>query len=319
MNETQNESTEPEQGRDSGGAIEVGRRLREAREKAGTDINELAARLRLTASQLEAIEEGRLDQFGAPIYARGYVSNYARLVGLKPGPLVERLPGEEGAPRLTAATAVPPGQRLAENVARVATYAIGTIVLALPVLWWASEGSLDALLGKPGVPERVEAAGSDEPPAGTVAENAPAEPVTNVPGTRNGGEQPLMASMAMPRNARTADSPSPAQGDGDDSPVAASVEPDGAAEPAGPPEPELVLEVDADSWVEIRDAAGERLEYDLLRAGTTHRFRGTAPYRVLIGNAGAVSVRYNGAPFDMAPHVQGNLARFEVGAEAGEG
>lgn len=313
MSDTHNERTEPEQGKDSGGAIEVGRRLRKAREESDIDINELAARLRLTASQLEAVEAGRLDQFGAPIYARGYVANYAKLVGLKPDPLMALLPDGDRAPPLEAATAMPPGQRLAENIARVATYAIGTVVLALPVLWWASEGSMDALFGEPPASENsidVSGTESTEPGSGAAAEPAGGH---RDPAGRSSADQPVMASMAMPRNARTAQSEQPDEEVGSGANGTAS--PDKNAE-AARAEPELVLEVSADSWVEVRDNAGERLEYDLLRAGTIHRYTGVAPFRVLIGNAGAVTVRYNGAPFDTAPFVQGDLARFEVGVEA---
>lgn len=318
MTEIQNEHNEPEQGTDSGGAIEVGRRLKEAREKAGTDINELAVRLRLTSSQLEAIERGDLDQFGAAIYVRGYVANYARLVGLKPKPLLEQLSLDEDKPPLTTATGTLPGQRLAENLARVATYAVGTVVLALPLLWWASEGSLDALFGGANAPQgesvaavEAEADGKADEGAGDEAERGTGSGKESDP-----GDQPVMASMAMPRGSRQ---PEAAKAPGDEADAADASDGTALEEPVAETPVELVLEVSEDSWVEIRDDAGERLEYDLLRAGTTHRYQGSAPYSVLIGNAGAVTVRYNDAPFDMAPFVQGNLARFEIGAGSGEG
>lgn len=315
MSDTENENTEPEQGTDSGDAIEVGRRLREAREQAGIDVNELAGRLRLTVSHVEAMEEGRFDVFAAPLYARGYVTNYARIVGTKPEPLVELLPAGDEEPPLTAATGAPPGQRLAENLVRVATYAIGTVVLALPILWWASEGSMDALLGGSNAPA---------PPAVTEAGNTVADAGEEKAADATGessetqqapaDDQPVMASMAMPRS-----KPEPGAGASEDTGATGDAAAGSGDAPAMEPPEGLVLEVSADSWVEIRDAAGERLEYDLLRAGSTHTYRGTAPYRVLVGNAEAVSVRYNGAPFDLTPHVQGNLARFEVGSEPAGG
>lgn len=310
MSDIQNEGNEPEQGKDSGGKVEVGERLRKAREEAGIDINEMAGRLRLTSSQLEAIEAGRLEQFGASIYARGYVANYARLLGLRADPLVEQLSmANEEPPLRAAATGSPAGQRLAENVARVATYAVGTIVLALPVLWWASEGSLNALFGEPPAPAAqeqtvAEADEAGEKPAG----EGSAEEAVAAANAREPEDKPLMASMVM-RSSRDSD---PAAND--------SAEPQAEEAAVEEPEPDrLVLDLTQDSWVEIRDGAGERLEYDLLEAGTTREYSGTAPYRVLIGNADSVTVRYNGAPFDTEPFVQGNLARFEVGGEPAGG
>lgn len=310
MTDKYENDSEPEQGEDSGGVIEVGERLRKAREEADIDINEMAGRLRLTSSQLEAIEAGRLDQFGASIYARGYVANYARLLGLRVEPLMEKLEMADEEPPLTVAAAGPAaGQRLAENVARVATYAVGTIVLALPVLWWASEGSLDALFGEPSVVSaQAEHAESDLDADESVVERereperAPADGVE-----RKRDDEPFMASMGMMRSSRDKD-------------------PESVEAPAGematatdPVVDRLVLEMREDSWVEIRDSAGERLEYDLLEADTTREYTGSAPYRVLIGNADGVSVRYNGEPFETAPFVQGNLARFEVGEEPADG
>lgn len=319
MSDIQNESNGPEQGGDSGGTVEVGERLRKAREEAGIDINEMAGRLRLTSSQLAAIEAGTLEQFGASIYARGYVANYARLLGLRVEPLLARLEVDREEPPLAAAAAVaPPGQRLAENVTRVATYAVGTVVLALPVLWWASEGSLDALFGEPtppptqqvvaASPEAEDAAGAhDETGTETGTERSPGRVALDEE-PRKQDEKPLMASMGMPRSSREAEPESNAE---------TAPEEEAAAEEA--PADRLVLDMAGDSWVEIRDGAGERLEYDLLKKGTTREYTGRSPYRVLIGNADQVTVRYNDAPFDITPFVQGNLARFKVGEEPAGG
>lgn len=310
MTDTHNESNEPEQGPDSGGAIEVGEQLRKAREEADIDINEMAGRLRLTSSQLEAMEAGRLEQFGASIYARGYVTNYARMLGLRAGPLMERLGVEDDEPPLTVAAAGPPaGQRLAENIARVATYAVGTIVLVLPVLWWASEGSLDALLSKPSAEpaqQEVAASGGEAGDPGVDTEREP-DPPAAAEGERKRSDKPLMASMGMMRASRDEKPREP-----EATKVTPAVEPEAARD-------RLILEMQGDSWVEVRDGAGARLEYDLLEAGTTHEYTGSAPYRVLIGNAEEVTVRYNGEPFDTAPFVQGNLARFQVGEEPADG
>lgn len=299
MTEAPNDNTEPEQGRLPGdNAEEVGRRLKKAREKADIHINDMAARLRLTASQLEAIEAGRLEQFGAAIYVKGYVANYARQVGLKPEAVIRDLHLAEERQPLTPATGVKPARRLAENVARWATYAVGTVVVILPIVWWASEGSMQLLFGdqSPDTVQQEAATPGDE------SATAPAK-------ARD--DQPMLASMAPMRTQRPAGPPlpEPATDTTDDQESADTME----------AEPELRLSLTEDSWVEIRDATGERLEYDLLHAGTSHSYGGKPPYHVLLGNAGAVQVRYNDAPFDLTPYLQGNLARFEVGDSPDDG
>lgn len=303
---TQNE--EPSQGSGERNAKATGRKLKEAREKAGIHINDLAGRLRLTASQVKALESGRLGQFGATIYVRGYVKNYALQVGLNPKRILAELNLPDDRPPLRAAAGVPPGRRMVESLGRWGSYVIGTVVVVLPIVWWASEGTMQLFDGGAqqtrDVATSADAATVDaEPSDGT---RTPREPATDA------SDRPVMASMAPVRRARQQpDSPEIGRGTAPSGEAANEV--DAEAQDAVEPGPRLTLEVIEDSWVELHDADGNRLEYDLLRAGSTHHYEGRAPFNVLIGNAGGIEVRYNDSPFDMTPHMQGNLARFEVG------
>lgn len=303
MSETLKNNDDANQGTGVENAESVGRKLKEARESAGIHINEMAGRLRLTATQLEALESGRLGQFGAAIYVRGYVANYARQVGLRPDRLLTELNLADEEPPLKAAAGVPPHRRLVDGLVRWGSYAAGTVVLVLPIIWWINEGSTHLFDDRDG--GSMPAANVTDAATTETMGSAETEPAAGSPGKAL--EQPVMASMTPVRTDRAvAETPA-------DSPVAQ----DGNAE-EGEADPAsvgavLVLHVKEDSWVEMHDASGERLEYDLLRAGTTHRYEGTPPYRLLIGNAGGVEVLYNDSPFDMTSHVQGNLARFEVG------
>ncbi len=60
----------------------VGQLLRETRESYGSDIPRVAAALRIRASYLEAIENGRYDQLPGAVYALGFVRAYAVHLGL---------------------------------------------------------------------------------------------------------------------------------------------------------------------------------------------------------------------------------------------
>jgi cytoskeleton protein RodZ len=60
----------------------VGQLLRETRESYGSDIPRVAAALRIRASYLEAIENGRYDQLPGAVYAMGFVRAYAVHLGL---------------------------------------------------------------------------------------------------------------------------------------------------------------------------------------------------------------------------------------------
>jgi len=73
----------------------VGQMLREAREAQGIALEDVAVRLRLMHRQIEAMETDDFESLGQPVFARGFVRNYARLLGLAPEALLARM---EGAP-----------------------------------------------------------------------------------------------------------------------------------------------------------------------------------------------------------------------------
>ncbi len=71
----------------------------------------------------------------------------------------------------------------------------------------------------------------------------------------------------------------------------------------------------ADSWVDVRDASGTRLVYELGRKGTTRSLRAEAPLTVFLGYADGVEVRIEGQPWPVPDRVRrGNTARFTLEA-----
>ncbi len=63
--------------------------LRGAREGRGLSIADVAKQTRIADRWIVAIEEARLEDLPAPVFAIGYVRSYARTVGLDPGAIVE--------------------------------------------------------------------------------------------------------------------------------------------------------------------------------------------------------------------------------------
>jgi len=61
---------------------ELGSRLRHFRTEQSIPIEEVAARTRIQARLLNAIEEGRLDQLPEPVYIKGFIKRFADALGL---------------------------------------------------------------------------------------------------------------------------------------------------------------------------------------------------------------------------------------------
>lgn len=65
-----------------GGFAEVGRRLKEARNKKGWSLQQVSERIHVATRYLDSIENGDMTGVPAPVYIRGFVINYARVLGL---------------------------------------------------------------------------------------------------------------------------------------------------------------------------------------------------------------------------------------------
>jgi cytoskeletal protein RodZ len=61
---------------------ELGSRLRQLRTEQSLPLEEVAARTRIQARLLNAIEEGRLDQLPEPVYIKGFIKRFADALGL---------------------------------------------------------------------------------------------------------------------------------------------------------------------------------------------------------------------------------------------
>ena len=67
----------------------AGEILRKAREERGESLSDVARMLKLSAHQLEALENGRYDVLPGPTFVRGFLRNYANHLGIPPDPLLE--------------------------------------------------------------------------------------------------------------------------------------------------------------------------------------------------------------------------------------
>lgn len=84
---------------------------------------------------------------------------------------------------------------------------------------------------------------------------------------------------------------------------------------AGPLLSALEVELLDDSWVEIHDAEGTRLEYDLLRGGQIRNYQGQPPFRLLVGRSSAVKLQVNGHAVTWEGHDSGVVAEIAVAAD----
>jgi cytoskeleton protein RodZ len=71
-------------------APRVGKALREARTERGIELSEVERVTKIRIKFLRAMEEERWEALPAPVYARSFLSTYARFLGLDDKPLVDQ-------------------------------------------------------------------------------------------------------------------------------------------------------------------------------------------------------------------------------------
>src|SRR5687768_11572887 len=93
---------------------QLGERFREAREARGISILEASTATRILPRYLQAIEAGDVASLPGDVYARGFVRNYAQLLGLPAEEMVglyRKERGEPTSPIKIVPAAVPPRTR----------------------------------------------------------------------------------------------------------------------------------------------------------------------------------------------------------------
>lgn len=82
---------------------ELGSRLRQCRTEQSLPIEEVAARTRIQARLLNAIEEGQIDQLPEPVYIKGFIKQFAEAIGLNGAEFASTFPtGSSSSPLLRA-------------------------------------------------------------------------------------------------------------------------------------------------------------------------------------------------------------------------
>ena len=68
-----------------------------------------------------------------------------------------------------------------------------------------------------------------------------------------------------------------------------------------------------DCWVEIKDAQGSSIYSDLSKSGDALELVGRPPFHILLGNAPAVTLAFNGERVALSPHTRNNVGTLVLG------
>ncbi len=317
-----------------------GERLQAARIARGLSLEELAHQMHLSVGILRSLEDNRFEDIAAPIFVKGYLRFYARIVELDEQDILDQYVRDymDGDPPI-GSTGNAVGQR---GRSRGRGRWKGLVILLLIALllggWWfmRSQQSSETL--------SLDAASEAANPEVTAETTSPSQPDDALAGEAARRLEALVplseapAAAALPEAATVPDSESAAGlSDAMDSlsrsesapeqtpsvtdlPATDDVEntrpntevpsaEEATAETLPEPTPAntgntLQLRVTADTWADIRDARGTKRVYDLLRAGRQLKLDDEPPLRLFFGNGHGVELIWRGRPVDLENRIR---------------
>lgn len=316
--------------------------LAQARESLGVSQREVSEALNLSLDTVIALETGDAERLPAPVFARGYVRAYAKLLELDPEPLVAAMveassePDSVGVGPATNATTsgfsigLPPGLDLQKVLQPRNLAVFAGIVLTLMILL--------VLLSTGEDPEDIAqdmgtvASDATTVDASSERQNVPGVPDLPIDSTHSEEVKGASSSRSFGSEIGVRSNEMvPAVESSKESSVAEQTPPDErlitvVADAASLPqrqdparrltdvgEDRLSLEFTEDCWVDIRDIDEQALFGDLGRATRRWEFVGAAPFKIKLGYAPGVTMTFNGEIVALGPHTRNNVANLILG------
>ncbi|MEH0884151.1 cytoskeleton protein RodZ [Enterobacter sp. UNJFSC 003] len=323
---------------DQNEALSTGVRLRNAREQLGLSQQAVAERLCLKVSTVRDIEEDKAPADLASTFLRGYIRSYAKLVHI---PEEELLPMMEKQAPVRAAKVAPMqtfslGKRRKKRDGWLMsfTWLVLFVVVGLTGAWWwqnhkAQQEEITTMADQSSA--ELNQSGTDNGQSvplntdGAASSSEPQTPATDTPAAEPAQAPTATANTPAPQVQDQNAVVSPSQANVDSAPAAtasadnatASLPTDQAGTAPAAADPNaLVMNFNADCWLEVTDATGKKLFSGLQRKDGTLNLAGQAPYKLKIGAPAAVQIQFQGKPVDLSRFIRTNqVARLTVNAE----
>jgi len=317
--------------------------LAAARRLQNLSVEDVARQLKLSVNQIKALEAGDFEKLPGPVFVRGFLRNYSRLLGLNPEEIMRSVASEVPAP--SPGAELPPSKEIPfppAKSSRWSKYALATLILAGALIAYelylegpslmlmkpealthlakttqvAPEQSVAPAPVSVETTQRASESVSGPSMQETSAVVQDSDAATEGTASGQSESQATPESQTAPEVRATPESQSAPETEAipeakatPDEQVVSNAD---AAKPAAPVEHEVRLRFDKVSWVEIRDRFGKVIFSQLNMPGTEHSLYGEPPLSLVIGNAHAVRVMYDDNPVDLRQYTKVDVARLTL-------
>ncbi|MDN6318881.1 MAG: DUF4115 domain-containing protein [Marinobacter sp.] len=303
----------------------VGQQLKQAREEHGLSISQIADAQHLRSGIIQAIEKADYNKIDSELFLKGYVRAYAKQVGLESNAIIADLDRELEPGRLQKARELEANplidiERRRRKKRRIAKIFLQIAVIVLIGLFIVLFVMPRFELGNGGVELSTPAENSQK-----ASEDVPAaDAAVEVPAVSGSEPEATPAVTGAPSVEEAPAEPQPEQITDtqveDQIPVVSQITEPVLAQPPVSDEPESVsgqLEIvfTGNCWVQVSDAAGNRLASSMKRAGERLEVSGEAPLKVVIGAVDTVkSIRFQSEAVDIDEfRTVNNRSEFTLG------
>ena len=311
--------------------ILIGKLLRDAREAKGIAIEDLAEKLHLLTDVVRGIEQCDFEEMPSRVFVRGYVRNYARLVGLNAQEMLDKFdqahPEDLSHLQIDKTPHLPTDSPVASRFAGVVTWVTVLAIVILFVVWWydylTREEAQESTAEQAVVTKEVIAQSPVElaPLAESVTPPAVvAEPIEEVQAVelKQDVVEPKVAVPVEVAAVEPVIEPQPVVAEPmfiepvqtpviEEKPIEV-VE----AKPQAPVIPDVRLKLNGDCWVIVKSDDDSFKLVGLYNTGYEKIFEGNAPYTIVLGNYESAELWVRGKLYDLTPHARGNVARFTL-------
>lgn len=280
------ESQSPASEADTAGAVsdasprESRGALRAARESKGVHLVALAGKLKVPVSRLQALEQGRFEEFSDPVFVRTLALSVCRHLDVDPAEVLAELPAgsvralEKIGQGLQTPFREHSGHAFLDTQSLKVRGALAVAVVGVSLL--VVLGVWMGFFKSP----------SD---AGASASASPASSAARLAATPEGTPSAPGSGAASTVSVETVYAGGPV---------------DSATG--------VVVTANEDSWVEVLDGRGEVVISKVVQPGESLKISAALPLRLKVGNAKATQILFNGRAIDLSGSTRDNIARVEL-------
>ncbi|WP_311063395.1 RodZ domain-containing protein [Halomonas sp. DWK9] len=306
-----------------------GELLSRQRESLGVPLSDAARALNLRPAVVDGLEKDNYEEIPVAAYRRGYLRAYAKYLGMDDRTVLDAYQARHGVSdnerKIAPVSVSKPPSKMGAWLFKLVTVLVIVGLIAVTVAWWQSRGGSEppSIGSSPAMEENEapDAEPAQEPMPAIAPEPAVTEELTN-----DDASEPTDNVSSSP--AAASNEPAVSEGDIEaaqtiDADTATEVADAAAVEteeevaetaPAAATPNLLELTFNEQSWTEIFDANNQRVFVGLQTPGTTASVEGEPPFRLTIGNATGVELRYQGEVVNLAQRAgANNVARFTLG------